>query len=122
MKKIIYITTLYYGDRCVDKFKSVTIGFFLHYFFTLISIILILIIDKSFLPLINVDSIIENHHKSSSVIEEHGVKVGAIIVTIAGPLIEEISFRLILNPTKKKHINFICYIFFSYFRANLVFE
>ncbi|MGM9506326.1 CPBP family glutamic-type intramembrane protease [Larkinella sp. GY13] len=104
MKKFAYTTALYFGNRWVDKLKSVTVGFFLHYFFTLISVILILVVDKVFLPLISVNSILENHHESSSLLEEYGVIIGAIIVTLIGPLIEEISFRLILNPTKKNII------------------
>ncbi|GAB3896657.1 hypothetical protein GCM10028803_14490 [Larkinella knui] len=100
MKKFIHITTLYFGNRWVDKLKSIAVGFFLHYFFTLISVILILIVDKVFLPLINVDSIIKNHYESSGLLEEYGVIIGTMIVTLAGPLMEEISFRLILNPTR----------------------
>lgn len=100
MKDLTELTFLYYGSGLVNKVKSVIAGFVLHYIFTFISIILILFTDKVLLPLVNLDSILTTHQQSSSLLEEYGDIIGLIIITQAGPLIEEIMFRLILKPTK----------------------
>ncbi|MGM9506321.1 hypothetical protein ACS5NO_01305 [Larkinella sp. GY13] len=95
----IFSEILYASMSAKDNFKSVFRGWLLHIFFTLLSIIFILIIDKEILPWIGEPSIYATHYKIDDLLEEIGLFYGVFLVTILIPIFEELSFRLFLKPS-----------------------
>ncbi|MEZ0487808.1 CPBP family glutamic-type intramembrane protease [Fibrella aquatica] len=103
----MYIIKLYVWANLSRKGSSdIFHNFFkiyvLYYVLSFIATFFIVIVDKIVIYVLNYESVINSHYSTDLFIKRVGLAEAIVLITISGPIFEELAFRLILIPSRFK--------------------
>lgn len=97
----------------LQKWYELLYALFIYYLIVTLCTIIILLTDFFVRKVLNHPSIYESHFNREEYIKAIGLCKSVFIITIVAPISEELSFRLLLNPTRFNTSFSIAFLLFS---------